>query len=289
MLQHPNKDLVYNTFISLNILPLEIIDYIFKIIHLKGCLIMEDGKILNYYHDTYGNSANKAIHIVFPYNKTTISNYIGVSSQGQFPNTYSIEMGNKIEKINCNIFLVNNNLTEIELPDNITRISDKVFYKCINLRKIKLPKNLLIIGGFTFTKCSNLEEIVFPDKLQYIGMSAFEKCTNLTKIFIPKSVKELGLYAFNGCKKLDTLEFENNIGFFDYFDFEYLQNNNLNKYTVLQEGCFRLYNSNFKKLILKDKREDILDWIAYAFHEEVINWKEEIIIDEDSNIYIYEK
>ena len=90
MLQHPNKDLVYNTFISLNILPLEIIDYIFKIIYLKGCLIMKDGKILDYYHDKYGNSAYVAIHIVIPYNKKTISNYIGVSCQGQFSNTYSI-------------------------------------------------------------------------------------------------------------------------------------------------------------------------------------------------------
>ena len=287
MLQHPNKDLVYNTFKSLNILPLEIIDYIFKIIFLNGGLIMEDGKILNYYHDTYGNSANKAIHIVFPKNKKTISNYIGISSQGQFSNTYSFEMGNNVEKINCNIFFGNNNLTEIELPDNISQISDKVFYRCVNLIKIKLPKNLLTIGGFTFTKCSNLEEIVFPDKLQYIGMSAFEKCTNLTKIFIPKSVKELGLYAFNGCKKLDTLEFERNIGFFDYFDFEYLENDNLNKYTILHEGCFRLYNSNFKKLILKDKREDIIDWIAYAFHEEVINWKENY--DNETGRYIYIK
>ena len=30
MFHHPNKDLVYNTFKSLNILPLEIIDLILK-------------------------------------------------------------------------------------------------------------------------------------------------------------------------------------------------------------------------------------------------------------------
>ena len=48
-MNHPSKDLVFNEIYKLGIFPLEIVNYIFSIIYLKGCLIMEDGKILDYY------------------------------------------------------------------------------------------------------------------------------------------------------------------------------------------------------------------------------------------------
>ena len=298
-MDHPLKDLVFEEFCKLELLPLEIVNYIFSIIYLKGCLILEDGKIEDYYHSEL---RHRAIFISIPYDCSVISSYsVNIFDKSGFPNVYSINFHNNIRDIFSDVFLNNQFLTRLELPDSIINIRDRTFENCINLEYIKLPKNLESIGDNTFKNCIKLKEIIFNNKIRTIGMSAFQNCSQLEYLYIPKNIKEIALYAFTDCNNLKIIEFENNIGYFDYLNFDYIYGNNNNfneqigqvkhpKYTVLHEGCFRLYSPNLKKIILKDKRSDIEDWIAMVLHQDILQWNETLLINEDGkNDYIYEK
>lgn len=280
-------DLIYNEINNLGILPKEIINYIFEIIYRQGCLILEDGTILDYYYAQY---RDLAIFISVPENCNVLSGYVRGIEQSVFPKVKKINFHQNITNIFSNVFMYNRFLTTLELPDSIIELRNNVFKNCFNLKYIKLPKLLESIGESCFRNCISLEEIYFNDNLETIGMYAFDSCKSLKKLFIPKNIREIALYAFTECNNLEEIEFENKIGYFDYLNFDYfyrnLNLNNSSKITILHEGCFRLFNSNLNKIILKQKRDNIKDWISMVIHPDIFKWNESITTHSENMIYV---
>ena len=102
-------------------------------------------------------------------------------------------------------------LTSIELPNRLTRMNGSNFAKCSKLTSIKLSSNLTSIPGSCFSTCTSLTEIELPSGITSIGGSAFFKCSALESIEIPAGVTSIGEKVFEECAGLTTATFSGNI------------------------------------------------------------------------------
>lgn len=102
-------------------------------------------------------------------------------------------------------------LTSIELPNRLTRMNGSNFAKCSKLTSIKLSSNLTSIPGSCFSTCTSLKEIELPSGITSIGGSAFFKCSALESIEIPAGVTSIGEKVFEECAGLTTATFSGNI------------------------------------------------------------------------------
>ena len=126
---------------------------------------------------------------------------------------YSLNIGDNIKKIECNVKLSNKGeLEKLKLPDSLEEIDGDCFSDYENLETIKFGNNLKKLGNKVFNGCTKLNEVSLPETLEEIGSGCFGHCEDLKTVKIGKNLKKLGSLVFSGCTKLnevslpDTLE-----------------------------------------------------------------------------------
>ena len=87
------------------------------------------------------------------------------------------------------------------------------FYCCHSLARLSLGGAVTICRN-AFVRCDALTEIDLPDTLVSIEGAAF-MATPLRHITIPAGVKWIELSAFSGCSYLQTVTFENTMGWYE--------------------------------------------------------------------------
>ena len=99
------------------------------------------------------------------------------------------------------------------------------FQGCTGIQFIaNMPATVEKIADYAFHGCEMLSDVTLNDGLKYIGISCFEGCKSLTSIKLPKSLKVLRENAFRLCTGLQTVEFDDNINFYDGYSYGFYNN-----------------------------------------------------------------
>ena len=117
----------------------------------------------------------------------------------------SIEIPDKVTKIDTNTFNGCTALETVRLPQGLTVIDNSAFSGCTSLKTINFPESLKTIGANSFKGCSFLEEVVLSDGVSTIGANAFQECIGLKRFVMPNTVTSLGNYAFQKCTSLTDI------------------------------------------------------------------------------------
>ena len=118
----------------------------------------------------------------------------------------SVEIGDRVTRIEAHEFCGCSGLTNITIPNSVTSIGDSAFYGCSGLANITIPDSVTSIGHDVFWECSGLKSIALGNGVKSIE-SVFGKCTELTSITIPDSVTSIASYAFSTCTALTTVNY----------------------------------------------------------------------------------
>lgn len=118
------------------------------------------------------------------------------------PKLHDIKFSSSLTEIGNEAFRNLPSLINIELPDGITTIGDHLFEDCVNLESVKIPVSVVAINYCAFKNCRNLQNFSLHEGLESIGNCAFEGCSSLTEFTIPNSVRTCDGYAFQGCENL---------------------------------------------------------------------------------------
>ena len=166
---------------------------------------------------------------------------VGVSAFSSCSSLESINISNKIKRIDQNAFWFVCSLKEVTFEENsiLEIVNYSAFAHCTCLKKITIPNSVKVIGKWAFYGCKELNCVDFLfdsltttigdnafsgctglatvnldklNRLKTIGANAFSGCTSLTSIVIPGLVSEIGENAFGGCTSLKTVRFAGNIG-----------------------------------------------------------------------------
>ena len=114
------------------------------------------------------------------------------------------------------------------------------FQGCTGIEFIdNMPATVEKIGDYAFQGCERLRDVTLNDGLKYIGISCFEGCTSLTKIKLPASLKVLRENAFRVCTGLQSVEFDDNINFYDGYSYGFYNN--------VFDGCESLHTVKLPK------------------------------------------
>lgn len=105
----------------------------------------------------------------------------------------------------------NDTITSVEILNKVKKIEERAFKGCINLRKITFPENLEVIESGSFCGCENLTEVILPKKVKRIGERAFADCKRLKRITIPEGCEEISWGAFAGCDNLEEIVLPNSL------------------------------------------------------------------------------
>lgn len=274
-----NKDKIYNIILHSDVLPIEIINIIFNYIYDKGCIILEDGKIIDY-NNIYSN--HSALFVSFPEN----CNHYYANNYGKSPfqNIVNFKLNINTLSICSNLFHSCYNLNEIDLNNTIIDIKDRVFYNCLNIRKIKLPKQIQCIGSECFKNCINLREIDFPEGLKYLCKGVFEDCINLTKINLPKTLQYIGIYCFYNCKNVESIEIKNKLF---YINSPYYQKKQ--GLCSIYEASLWMNSPKLYKITMETSREEIGENWKIIFPYDTKYWYEEILEENNQKKYVYKK
>ena len=103
-------------------------------------------------------------------------------------------------------------LVRVSLPQSCQTIGNSSFYYCHSLAQLSLG-GAVTIGSDAFVRCDALTEIDLPDTLVRIEAAAF-MATPLRHVTIPASVKWLEFTSFAGIGHLQTVTFENTMGWY---------------------------------------------------------------------------
>ena len=264
---------IYNIILESGIFPKEIVDIIFNIIYQKGCIILENGKIIDY-SKVY--NYRLALFVFFPEN----CNHFYANNYGKspFPNIINLKLNTNTFSLCNNLFHSCYKLTKIDLNNSIIDLKDKVFYNCLNLKEIKLPKQIQCIGSECFKNCINLQKIEFPEGLKYLCKGAFEDCINLTKIILPKTIRYIGVYCFYNCKNVKSIEIKNKLFYIN--DPYYLKKKGL---CPIYEASLWLQSTKLKEISIITSRKDLGKNWNIIFPHYTKYWKETI----NDKQYIY--
>ena len=156
-----NTYLIYNILKKKPIIPIELINLIFKILYQIGCQILYDGTIIDFYDNS---KRGQVIFKSYPYNKECV-----LKRKLSNPYILSVNINNNIQILDSNLFFNSIYLKEIKLSNKVKYILNNVYENCYNLENIKLPKNLKYLGDSVFKNCKNLKKIKFNNNLRYVG------------------------------------------------------------------------------------------------------------------------
>ena len=101
---------------------------------------------------------------------------------------------------NSEVFYFNKKIKSVTIPSTMTKISDRAFKWCENLESVKICDGVKEIGESAFEDCDSLKSVNIPSSVTTIGERAFYLCFNLTEINIPDGVTEIGERAFYNCR-----------------------------------------------------------------------------------------
>ena len=122
---------IYNIFFDYNMLPTEILDLIFDYIYEKGCIILENGTILDYKNYYYYQNL---IFVIFPKKEQLLLHFFSNKfNSSPFKNIQNFIIYDNVLSINNKLFKNCYCLKEIYLNNNIIDIKDEVFMNCLNL------------------------------------------------------------------------------------------------------------------------------------------------------------
>ena len=114
------------------------------------------------------------------------------------------------------------------------------FQGCTGIEFIdNMPATVEKIGDYAFQGCERLRDVTLNNGLKYIGISCFEGCEMLTSIKLPASLKVLRENAFRVCTGLQTVEFDDNINFYDGYSYGFYNN--------VFDGCESLHTVKLPK------------------------------------------
>ena len=119
-------------------------------------------------------------------------------------NLVSINIPNRVRKIESSAFANDTKLTTITIPESVREIGYCVFYKCTGLKTIKIPRRVEKIDEYAFTGC-DFNTVVFDNDCMITEMPSFRDMKNLTSINIPRSVKSLEGSVFSNVTSLRSL------------------------------------------------------------------------------------
>lgn len=133
----------------------------------------------------------------------------------------SIDIPEKVSKIERDAFRNCKVLTKVNLPATVTHVSPEAFKFCDKLTDIKVDKSnskYSSIDGILLTKDkrtlvlfppgkANDKFTLLPPSITAIGEYAFYECLALKNITIPNKVTSIGERAFGLCKNLKTVTF----------------------------------------------------------------------------------
>ncbi len=138
--------------------------------------------------------------IILPNSVTTIGTY---AFQGS--SLTSIELSNKLTKIEFGAFQNCNSLKTITIPDSITSIGQLAFSNCTGIETVQISGNSASLGASCFADCTGLTSVVITSGVKSIGQGTFKGCTGLVSITLPKGLSSIDKNAFQSCSKLSAI------------------------------------------------------------------------------------
>ena len=121
------------------------------------------------------------------------------------PYLTTIEVPNRVRKIDTGAFRNMTSLVSINIPSNVDTIGPEAFRGCTSLEEINLPSSVRYLGKYAFYNCTSLQNLTINASLDTIYERTFTNCYRLRRIELPATVKEIGKYAFYNCDDVYTL------------------------------------------------------------------------------------
>ena len=90
-------------------------------------------------------------------------------------------------------------LKSIEIPEKVTKIDVCAFADCSALEEVILHEGIQLIRDYAFVNCISLKKSWFPETVKAIERSAFEGCSGLKSVTIPENVSIIEENVFKGC------------------------------------------------------------------------------------------
>ncbi len=168
----------------------------------------------------------------------TFNNLLQTLGEGAFyscNNLISVDLGNKLSRIEYRTFYQCSSLASISLPsilefigesafqgcvnldidliipDNVTNMLMSAFSGCSKIRSVSLSDNLITVRQNMFSGCTSLESITFGEKTAILDDYAFSNCTSLTDLVFPESITEIGNDVFRNCDSITHITVPDNI------------------------------------------------------------------------------
>ena len=163
-------------------------------------------------------------------------------------NLTSIEIPEKVIRIDDYGFFQNKSLVLSIIPKNVTTIGKNAFRECEAITTIKMSNNVTSIGDSAFQNCKSLKTAVLSENITDLSDEVFYNCIELTSIIIPSKVKTIGEWSFWGCVSLISFEMPEsvvNIGKGAFYNCNALKN-----FDNLYNGAYYLGNTSNPYLLL---------------------------------------
>ena len=93
-------------------------------------------------------------------------------------------------------------ISSINLPEKITKIDSYLFYNCTKLSEIIIPKNVVKIFDNSFRYCKSLKKVISGELITTIGSYAFDNCNSLTRVDLYSDVTSINKNSFSNCPNL---------------------------------------------------------------------------------------
>ena len=113
-----------------------------------------------------------------------------------------IVLGDNLEVIEEEAFLMCKELEQVNLSDSIEVIAGGAFINCKSLVSFRFPESLKFIGPQIFYGCSSLNTVYINNHLTYLSDGLFQYCFNLKDIYLPKSITDIGKNIFTNCQQI---------------------------------------------------------------------------------------
>ena len=136
---------------------------------------------------------------------------IGKSAFSSCRGLTSINIPDRVAKIEDWVFNNCSGFTNINIPDSVTSIGENAFGGCSALTSINIPDSVTSIGKYAFSSCSSLTSINIPDSITKIDERVFINCSVLTSIIIPDGVTFIGDNSFANCSNLLITQFPDSL------------------------------------------------------------------------------
>ncbi len=173
--------------------------------------------------------------ITIPDSVTYIGEYAFYESEIE-----TLELGNKLEKIDARAFYNCQRLLSVEIPASVSVIGDHAFskcysmkslaikgdgaekqsdriigryafYTCVYLTDVVIDGSVAEIGEYAFKNCIRIKSLTLGEGIERIGKSAFVSCLSCKNVVLPSTLKSLGNQVFRGCEELSSVLLRGNI------------------------------------------------------------------------------